>query len=214
MLERHGAKCSGITPAGRCRYSANCIAYGPYGHPKARIIRETLNTFFQLTFEMLRNKQERDLRDAWMIAKAQHDKLGTASIRGPLSVVIDMLKSLGWTPLSYNVWHTHEHNMSFIINSKEQSTKTVINALIDRCNSLDAERAQLHYCGEGMQGGIDWDTTLHWHNSSKISYPQKCALETILAAAFWPNLRVAQFRPVTGAAACLEHAAQRHRHAA
>ena len=71
--------------------------------------------------------------------------------RGPLSVVIDMLKSFGWTPSSYNVRHTHEPDTSFIINSKEQSNKTVINALIDGCDMLDAERAQLHYCGEGLE---------------------------------------------------------------
>ena len=104
-----------------------------------------------------------------------------------------MLKSFGWTPLSYNVWHTHVLDTSCIINSKEQSTKTVINALIDRL--LDAERAQMHYCGQGMQGGVDWNTTSQWHNSSLISYPQMCALETILTASFWRNLRVHQFRP-------------------
>ena len=46
LRERFGAKSSGITPAGRCRYTANCIAYGQYGHPKARIIRETFQAFF------------------------------------------------------------------------------------------------------------------------------------------------------------------------
>ena len=85
LLERHGAKCTGITPAGRCRYSANCVAYGQYGHPKARIIRETPGTFFQLTFEMIRNHQESDLRYAWMEAKSQHAKVGAACIKGPLS---------------------------------------------------------------------------------------------------------------------------------
>ena len=110
LLERHGAKCSGVAPAGRCRFSANCVAYGQYGHPKARIIRETLG-------------QEKDLRDAWMEAKAQHAKFGAASIRGPLSVVIDMLKSFGWTPLSYNEWHTHVPDTSLIINSKETPPK-------------------------------------------------------------------------------------------
>ena len=47
----------------------------------------------------------------------------------------------------------------------------------------DAERAQMHYCGQGMQGGVDWDTSLQCHNSSH-TYPQKCALETVLCS-FW-----------------------------
>ena len=46
LVERHGAKSSGITPAGRCRHTANCVAFGPYGHPKARIISEMFGTFF------------------------------------------------------------------------------------------------------------------------------------------------------------------------
>ena len=130
------------------------------------------------------NKSKTCVMAGWLEARAQHAKFGAASIRGPLSVVIDMLKSFGWTPLNYNVWHTHVPDISLIINAKELSTKTLINALIDRCNILDAERTQLQYCEQGMQGGVDWDTTLQWHNSSCISYPQKCALETISTAAF------------------------------
>ena len=92
LVERHAAKSTGIQPAGRCRYTANCLAYGEYGHPKARIIRETFTTFFQLRSEMLVNKQEEDLRIGWQEAATRHSKNGSASIRGPLGVVIDWLK--------------------------------------------------------------------------------------------------------------------------
>ena len=99
LVERHGAKSNGIQLAGRCRYIANCLAYGEYGHPRARIIR---TTFFQLGSEMLVNRQEEDLRIGWQEAAARHSKNGSASIRGPLGVVIDWLKHLGWKPLNYN----------------------------------------------------------------------------------------------------------------
>ena len=74
----------------------------------------------------------------------------------------------------------------------------MINAFLDRVNSLDADRAELHYCGEGMAGGIDWHNTCAWHRSSHITFAQKGALETIFCGAFWQNCRVsasAQFSP-------------------
>ena len=95
LVERHAAKSTGIQPAGRCRYTANCLAYGQYGHPKARIIRETFSTFFQLRSQMLIDKQEEDLRIGWHEAHARYVKDGNASIRGPMGVVIDWLVSFG-----------------------------------------------------------------------------------------------------------------------
>ena len=126
LVERHAAKSTGIQPAGRCRYTANCLAYGEYGHPKARIIRETFNTFFELRSEMLSNKQEEDLRVGWHEAAIRHSKNGSASIRGPLGVVIDWLKHLGWKPLNYNLWHTHVEHEYFIYNKSKNSGKTII----------------------------------------------------------------------------------------
>ena len=104
LVERHGAKSSGIRPAGRCRHTANCIAFGPYGQPKARIIGETFGTFFQLRAQMLLDKQEKDLRDGWLEARKRHDAEGSASIRGPMGVVIDWLKHLGWKPLGLGLF--------------------------------------------------------------------------------------------------------------
>ena len=59
-------------------------------------------------------------------------------------------------------------------------------------NETDADRAQLHFCGEGMAGGIDRVSSLARHRSSGIEFSQRNALETIMCGAFWPNLRVRQ----------------------
>ena len=144
---------------------------------------------------MLIDKQEEDLRIGWHEAHARYVKDGNASIRGPMGVVIDWLSQLGWKPMNYNLWHTHVEHEYFIYNKSQNSGKTIINALVDRSNEIDAERAQCHYCGEGMEGGIDWDNSTQWYRSKDISYPQRCAFETIATAAFWPNLRVHQFKP-------------------
>ena len=83
----------------------------------------------------------------------------------------------------------------FIFNDLNSSPKTVINTFLDRVNSVDANRAELHYCGEGMSGGIDWHNSTTWYRSKYITFPQKCALETIMCAAFWPNCRVHAIKP-------------------
>ena len=70
-----------------------------------------------------------------------------------------------------------------MLNEPEKSAKGIINALIDRSNEIDVNGAELHYCGEGMQGGIDWEMSLQWHRTKGISYSQKCAFETVAAAA-------------------------------
>ena len=144
---------------------------------------------------MLASKHEEYLRNGWQEAAIRHGQNGSASIRGPLGVVIDWLKHLGWKPLNYNLWHTHVEHEYFIYNKSQNSGKTIINALIDRSNSLDAVRAHCHYCGEGMESGIDWSLSTQWYRSKHISYQQKCGFETIAAAAFWPNLRVHQINP-------------------
>ena len=63
-LEREAAKMTGITEPGRCRFTSLAIAYGPRGHPRARIIKDTLAAWFPL----IRASTQRELdmlRDAW-----------------------------------------------------------------------------------------------------------------------------------------------------
>ena len=43
--EKTGARCLGIHAAGKCRFVTNIIIYGQYGHPVARIIKETFRTW-------------------------------------------------------------------------------------------------------------------------------------------------------------------------
>ena len=46
-LEQHAAAVSGIRKAGRCRFTTNCITYGPRKHPFAQIISDTVRLWFK-----------------------------------------------------------------------------------------------------------------------------------------------------------------------
>ena len=46
--ERQAAKCTGVKPEGRCRFTCLVLGYGWKSHPKARIIRETFTIFYVL----------------------------------------------------------------------------------------------------------------------------------------------------------------------
>ena len=90
---------------------------------------------------------------------------------------INLLLEYGWKPHNYHTWQTHESEWSFTLNDLDTSPKYVINSFLDRVNEIDASRAECHYCGEGMSGGIDWHNSKIWHRSNSISYAQKCVLE-------------------------------------
>ena len=47
-MERQAAQFTGITPAGRCRFTAPAVAYRPRGHPAASIIKDTFSYWFKV----------------------------------------------------------------------------------------------------------------------------------------------------------------------
>ena len=47
-LERDALNCAGIKTSGRCRTMGLLVAYGKLGTPRARIIRETIKSWFEL----------------------------------------------------------------------------------------------------------------------------------------------------------------------
>ncbi len=48
------AEATGVTSAGRCRFTANVVAYGPRGHPVAQIINDTFGCWFRILKEPFR----------------------------------------------------------------------------------------------------------------------------------------------------------------
>ena len=131
----------------------------------------------------------------WNEAHKRFNEHGHKSIRGPIGNIISILPEYGWNPRTYNIWDTHDGETSYILNELNCSPNAIVDNFSYHVNETDANRAQIHYCGEGMAGGIDWVTSLAWHRSSHTEFSQKNALETIHCGAFWINCRVHSFSP-------------------
>ncbi len=179
-LEVDAAKATGITPQGRCRFISLCVAYGPRGHPRARIIKDTLTNWFQLVRIKTGQLDTDELRVAWARVKddilLEYNKKGhveiskrinDASVKvvGIMSNVILLLISLGWDPIAYNVWRDPQKDLWVSgASEKSKSDNVVIYAVVDSSNLLQLQRASRHYHGKGIQNGIDWATTLGYLN--------------------------------------------------
>ena len=212
-LEVDAAKATGITPQGRCRFTSVCVAYGPRGHPRARIIKETLANWFQLVQIKTDQNDTNELRAAWARVKdgilneynkvehADDDKRRTSAAKlvvGILSNVVLLLVSLGWDPMAFNVWTDPQKELWVSgQNEKSKSDNVIIYAIADSSNFKQLQRASKHYNGKGIEHGIDWATTLKWLNNlrRKGEIDRANALETILCGACWPLARVAEIHP-------------------
>ena len=207
-LEVDAAKCTGITPQGRCRFTAISIGFGPRGHPYARIIRETLSLWFQIIRHFHKHALLDTLRDSWTKAKTAmlqyfsrpdtQEFSAFKQIKGLVSNVIFILLSCGWSPRTFNVWDDPEKDTwRMVIGPKTRADNLVIYALVDSYNSIQCARADNHYNGRGIAKGIDWNNTLRLLLSLKrqAKYNILSALETVIAGASWPNARVASIHP-------------------
>ena len=88
-------------------------------------------------------------------------------------------------PRTFYFWDTHDRETSYILNDLNCSQKAIITHFLDHVNETDADRAQLHFCGEGMAGGIDWVSSLAWHRSSGTLKPAlRCSLRLVLRLFF------------------------------
>lgn len=91
-LELNAGKATGILNAGRCRFAALVVAFGPRGHPIARISKELFTSWFQLLQDFLCSEFSVALvSSAWNIAKVKFSKpctpLGSKPIKNSNSPV-------------------------------------------------------------------------------------------------------------------------------
>ena len=113
-IERAAASSAGL-PNGRCRFMTLCAAYGPRGHPYARIIKESIRLWFQTIRAAYNssNVEREDLRLAWSKIKQERDYLkqkADSLVSGMMSSLIKLLSSLGWIPFEIDLWI---HNIIF-----------------------------------------------------------------------------------------------------
>ena len=212
-LEVDAAKATGITPQGWCRFTSLCVAYGPRGHPRARVIKDTLANWFQLVRIKTGQQDIDEIGVAWARVKddilleynkREHEETSkritdaARKVVGIMSNVILLLISLGWDPVAFNIWRHPQKDLWISgASEKSKSDNVVINAVVDSSNLIQLQRASKHYNGKGIQNGIDWATTLGYLNKfrKRGEIDRANAMETIISGACWPQARVAEIHP-------------------
>ncbi len=161
QLERDALACTGIE--GRCRTTALIIAYGVQGTPKARLIRETLRSWFEI-LRLAPTRTIDDIRSAW--PKARNTLMSApspiSSVKGVMSNVIYILLQAGWDPVSFTLWV--EVNGSELVIAGDRISANAVAAAVTRSTLLlDLKSASSHYDGFELQDGVDY------HNSMSVS---------------------------------------------
>ena len=96
-------------------------------------------------------------------------------IKGIMTNVMCLLFSLGWDPKMFNLWEDMNSDI-WKIDYTTETPKMIIKMLIDTKLDNDHSRACQHYAANGIQNGIDWESTMCLLRSKKVSYQQKCCL--------------------------------------
>ncbi len=170
--------------------------FGVLGTPRARIIRETINAWFQLLAgsdsDLINN-----IRVAWGIAKnlLLSSKSPVTQIKGLMSNIIYILLSAKWSPAQDNRW-IDTNGDTWILLDSTASPNVLSAALIKTFFLSDLSTAANHYNGLGIQHGIDFNMTMELHRNYKShQFQLKCALEAVLSAGLWPAARVHEIHP-------------------
>ena len=115
-----------------------------------------------------------------------------------MSNIIYIVLTVGWTPTAYTIWTDTAHTMWISSTGpKAKADNVIIYAVVDASNDIQLKRACAHFCGQGIENGIDWNATYQTNTyfRNKNQYDKLNALETIQVAAAWPNARVNSIHP-------------------
>ena len=216
QLEIQAAHCTGIKTAGRCRFFALAVGYGVRGTPKHKIIFNLIKMWFQTLHATLADTPHNDVRLAWASARNHinetrlkkcqeleagrgHDKQTqcNSAVYGIMSNVISLLFNVNWIPRSYNAWETPDGAV-WTLTDSSVAPHIIAHLIIDASTRIELQRAKHHMDGKGIEGGVNWFSTLSLHRAWKKQsehYAELCALETIMCGATWPNARVSEAYP-------------------
>ena len=171
-------------------------AYGPVGTLRARIIRETFGEWFQVIQALSGTDEMELLEQSWTRAKHDLSEAGypVRMVRGLMSNVMYLVHGAGWTPVSVSKWLDPD-NQLFMLN--HNVSPDIVSSLLTKAYLSSAlVVAAKGYNGKGMEGGVDFDSTLNFiRRSRSVDYPDKCTLEAIMANCMWPADRIYQINP-------------------
>ena len=137
-----------------------------------------------------------ELRVAWSKAYGflKHDN-SAKHIRGVMSNLISLLLKAGWDPSTINCW-IGDNNTKWVMSGIAVSPDTVAAALNRKLFDMQLARAAGHYLGKGLENGLHVNATLSWlRNIKKENSNIKAILETLLAGAIWPAMRINEAYP-------------------
>ena len=205
VLERQALACTGITAAGRCRRTSLVVAYGLLSTPHARIIIQTIKTWFEILqlWNLSEVSSASDISQAWAIArrKIHASSKPVKCVQGILSNVIFILFQANWVPYAPNLW-IDPNGTHWKLDPSVSSFAVSAQITKDTHASQLSEAAQ-HYDGKGIQEGINWDITLRHirglrqdKHKKHDNYNAICTLETIMCAGCWPANRVSSVNPL------------------
>ncbi len=212
--ERSGARCSGIRPAGKCRFITNCVVYGPCAHPVARVLKETFKLWFATLSKVVATMPSffPQVRDAWIKTRDAMSKTLVSNggddfslvyfkhscldkhVHRLLTNIISLFFRLGWNPRYLDIWFNPEGD-EFLMGAAKDCLAPLLYEIIDSYNVLQYERASKHFDGKGIHLGVEWSSTfslVYTMRKSRDTYVVclLAALETVTVGAAWPQARV------------------------
>ena len=165
-LRSQFAAATGIAGRGRCATTAIAISAGPNGDPGITTVVDQLSLYIDLW------RFDASLRAAamryWSSMRASVFSGETVSVwnrvSGPLSATVATLEDQGWDLQSQLRWRDpagDEWIPSFDESAVDKSVILSVAAGFARQKLW--ERASAHWCGKGVEGGVDWRTSMALH---------------------------------------------------
>ena len=227
------ATASGITAAGRCPITAVAIAYGQYADPEISSAVEQIRLWLELwkSDAGLRALSVRYWKDMLnRVGKLQCDQATMQSswnsVNGPFGATLCMLLDQDWKVDNPAIWYDPSGKGWHPDTSADP--KPFVQLIRDfACQKL-WNRAEDHWHGMGLRGGVDWKASMTLHNhitkvgggicddTEEVIQPEIIDqiedqeiwphhaltwLEIFMAGAYWPADRASKIhniRPVCG----------------
>jgi ribonuclease HI len=193
------AAATGLRQARRCPITAIWLGFGLRQDPQARLIRDTVTTWYGLWRSLGDNRS--DVRKAWRIAHSQvvtgefGNQVNWAQVKGPITATIATLTSQGWNAAFPDVLKDPQ-GQDWCLSHEEggpgKEMQEQLQRIVDK--QLWAKAANSWH-GRGLQDGPDETATLRWHSQLKRRgrYKELAALETIMVGGCWSEERVQLF---------------------
>ena len=183
-------KCTGAWRAGACTATTIDLYFGLQGDPSFYLPREILSTWCDLM--VARPLQQAAVAKVWQ-KTVRHLQAGRrwARAKGPLGVVVASLLDLNWIPCGPLLWQDPNGQQWAVGTHLPEVRWQLADALEDSVRRKIWGQAARHFCGSGLEQGVDNSALLlHLRQLRKQGrFAQAACLETMAQGAYWPGER-------------------------